>query len=116
MKKLIHATFFAIEGLKYALLKERAFRQEFVLLVIAIPSAYMISKSAEEMLLLIFFFVFVLIVELLNTALEKAIDRISPDTHPLSKIAKDCGAAAVLLSVLMALSFWGLKIFSYLNS
>src|SRR5579883_3376573 len=107
MKRIIRATTHAVRGLKEALLSEFAFQQECFVFLVAIFVACMAEVTSLERALLIGSITLVLLVELLNTALETIIDRISPEHHPLSKKAKDLGSAAVLLSILQAMVIWG---------
>ncbi|OYT93008.1 MAG: diacylglycerol kinase [Burkholderiales bacterium PBB3] len=85
---------------------ETAFRQEAVAAVLLVPLAFYLGRTWVEVSLLAGSVVLVMVVELLNTAVETAIDRIGPEWHDLSKRAKDMGSAAVLLSLLLALGIW----------
>ena len=85
---------------------ETAFRQEAILAVVLIPSACLLGRNWMEVSMLIAVVMLVLITELLNTAIETAIDRIGPEWHALSKRAKDMGSAAVLLSLLLCAGVW----------
>ncbi|MDP9902115.1 diacylglycerol kinase [Variovorax ginsengisoli] len=100
-----HATLISLNGLR-AGWGEPAFRQEAILAVFLIPAAFWLGRHWVETALLAGSIVLVMIVELLNTAVEAAIDRIGPEWHDLSKRAKDMGSAAVLLSVLLASGIW----------
>jgi diacylglycerol kinase (ATP) len=93
-------------GLIYAYREESAFRQELALGLILIPLAIVLSVSPIEKILLIASVVLVLIIELLNSSVEAAIDRISFEVHDLSKRAKDFGSAAVMLALLLCLMTW----------
>ncbi len=106
MKKIWNAFLNSIAGLKSAFKDERAFRQEFFLSIVLIPIACFLEVSSVERILLIFFVLFVLIVELINTAVEACIDRVGKKIHPLSKKAKDVGSSAVLLSIILAIVIW----------
>lgn len=105
IKRLKLAFSYSAQGLKSAY-TEPAFRIEVIAAAIAIPLALLASHSASERGLLIGSIFLVLIVELLNTAVETAINRISLETHPLSKKAKDIASAAVLLSIINAVFIW----------
>jgi diacylglycerol kinase (ATP) len=94
-------------GLKDAFLKEEAFRVQVLLCLVLIPTAIIIANSYQQLLLLLMSLFLVLIVELLNTAIELVIDRIGPEFHELSGRAKDIGSAAVALSMLVFLLVWG---------
>lgn len=93
-------------GLVYAVREESAFRQELTLAAILVPLAILLPCGAIERLMLIGSVVLVLIVELLNSSIEAAIDRISFEPHGLSKRAKDYGSAAVMLALLMCALVW----------
>jgi len=106
MRRIFAAAFYSIDGLKTAWRSEHAFRQELALFMLAIIVGLLLPVSILEKLLLIGIWVPVLIVELINSALEAIVDRVSLETHPLSKNAKDLGSAAVLLALLLALAVW----------
>lgn len=111
LKRIINAGGYSIEGLVDAFKTEAAFRQETALAAIMIPSSFFIQASAAEHCLLIASVLFVLLMELINTAIETLVERISPEIHPLSKRAKDIGSAAVFLSLINVTAVWGLIIF-----
>ena len=100
-----HATRYSLNGLR-AGWGEPAFRQEAVAACVLLPASFWIGRAWAEVALLAGSVLLVLIVELLNTAVEAAIDRIGPEWHDLSMRAKDMGSAAVLLSVLLAGGIW----------
>lgn len=107
LKRIISAVSYSIDGLCTAWKHEHAFRQE---LMVAIPGtvvALLLPVSVLEKLALIGVLVLVLVVELINSAIEAVVDRVSLDRNPLSKNAKDLGSAAVLLSFAFALVTWG---------
>jgi diacylglycerol kinase (ATP) len=106
VKRIFAAFFYSIQGFKAAWRTEHAFRQELFLLIPAAVIALLLPVSPLKKLVLIGVFVMVLIVELLNSAVEAIVDRISLERHPLSKNAKDFGSAAVLLAFLLALATW----------
>ncbi|QWD85972.1 diacylglycerol kinase [Polynucleobacter asymbioticus] len=93
-------------GIVYAFQEESAFRQELFLLVVLSPVALLLPISPLEKCALIASLIMVLVVELLNSSVEAAIDRISFDHHDLSKRAKDFGSAAVMLALLIATLLW----------
>jgi diacylglycerol kinase (ATP) len=90
---------------------ETAFRQEVMAAIVLFPLAFWLGQNWLEVALLAGSVVLVMVVELLNTGIETAIDRIGPEWHSLSKRAKDMGSAAVLLSLLLSLAIWGAAIF-----
>lgn len=103
--RLWHAARYSLHGL-HAAWGEAAFRQEVLAAVVLLPAAFWLGQNWVERALLGASVVMVLVVELLNTGIEKAIDRIGPEWHDLSRRAKDMGSAAVLLSVLMCGAIW----------
>ena len=107
LTRVVRATLFSIAGLKAAWLGEAAFRQECALAIVMIPTAFWLGTSNLERLLLVASVVLVLIVELLNSAVEAVVDRVGSDHHELSGRAKDMGSAAVFLSLLLAAAVWG---------
>jgi diacylglycerol kinase (ATP) len=86
---------------------ERAFRLELLLAAVLVPTALLVPVSLVERVLLVGSVMLVLVVELLNSSVEAAIDRVSLERHPLSRRAKDLASAAVLLSLLLCLFVWG---------
>jgi len=105
LSRLMHAFGYSVEGLR-AGWGEAALRQEMVAAVLLLPLAFWVGQTWLEVALLCGAVVLVLIVELLNTGIETAIDRIGPEWHALSKRAKDMGSAAVLLSLLLCGGIW----------
>ena len=112
LKRIFSAFFYSIDGLKSAWKHEHAFRQELALFVAGALVALVLKVSAFEKLVLIAVLVLILIVELINSALEAVVDRISLERHPLSKNAKDFGSAAVLLACLLAAATWAVVLFN----
>ena len=108
IRRIVNATFFSLAGLRTAWRSEAAFRQECVLVAVLIPTAFWLGTNAVERALLIGSCFVVLIVELLNTAVEFVVDRVGSDHHPLSGHAKDLGSAAVLVSLALLAVTWGL--------
>ncbi|MGH1484917.1 MAG: diacylglycerol kinase [Cellvibrionaceae bacterium] len=104
--RLYKATGYSIQGLKSTFRYEQAFRLEVYILVILIPLAFWLGNTPIEYCFLIGSWLFVMIVELLNSAVEAAIDRIGMEKHELSGRAKDIGSAAVMVSVFLALGIW----------
>ncbi|QJR15813.1 diacylglycerol kinase [Usitatibacter palustris] len=105
--RIIRAFFSSLAGLADAWNHESAFRQEILIAVVLIPAALFVQVTPAERVLLIGSVLLVLIVELLNSSVEAAIDRISLDLHSLSKRAKDLGSAAVLVSLVLLGVVWG---------
>ena len=108
MRRVWNALNYSLAGLRAAYACEDAFRQEVLLAALLIPVALLCPVSAVEKAVMIASVLLVIIVELLNSAVEAAIDRISLDRHLLSKRAKDVGSAAVLVALLNVLIVWAL--------
>jgi diacylglycerol kinase (ATP) len=108
IRRLWRATRYSIAGIRAAWTHEAAFRQEGLLTMILAPAAFWLGGSSVERLLLLGSCLIVLITELLNSAVEAAIDRISDDQHRLSARAKDLGSAAVFISLWLAGLIWSL--------
>ena len=100
-------------GLKFAYSEESAFRQELGLFLILLPIIILLDFTTVERVLLFATLILVLVVELLNSGLEAAIDRISFENHALSKRAKDLGSAAVMVSLFSCIFCWVLVLISY---
>jgi diacylglycerol kinase (ATP) len=105
LDRVWHAAGFSLSGLR-AGWAETAFRQEALAAFVLIPAAFWLGNGWIELALLAGSVLLVLIVELLNTGIETAIDRIGPEWHELSKRAKDMGSAAVLLSLVLCGGIW----------
>jgi diacylglycerol kinase (ATP) len=106
VRRLMNATRYSLEGLAAAWRHENAFRQELVLCIVLLPIAFWLPLPGAEKVLLIGSLLLVLIVELLNTAVEAAVDRDSVEINPLGKRAKDYGSAAVMIALLLAGLTW----------
>ena len=106
VQRIVHATGYSIAGLSAAWRHESAFRQECALAVVMLPAAWWVGRNWIEVALLAGSVMGVLIVELLNSAIEAVVDRVSAELHPLSKRAKDIGSAAVMLSIVNAAVVW----------
>ncbi len=105
--KRIYAAFsYSMQGFRTAWKSEHAFRQELMLAIPAAIAALLLPVPALHKLALIAVLTLLLIVELINSAIEAAIDRVSLEPHPLSKNAKDLGSAAVFLALLLAVATW----------
>lgn len=104
--RLLRAFGYSCDGLRTTFAKEAAFRQECIAAAVLVPLAIVIAPDRAMMALMIASVFLVLIVELLNSALEAAIDRFGPERHPLAKHAKDAGSAAVLLALILTALVW----------
>jgi diacylglycerol kinase (ATP) len=109
--RLVNAFNYSRAGLQEAYRNEEAFRQEVLLAVILIPLAFWLESEMIERSIMIACVMLVIIVELLNSAIEATVDRISLDDHNLAKRAKDIGSAAVLMSLLNLVVVWLLILF-----
>lgn len=105
LSRVWHALGYSLQGL-HAAWSEKAFRQEVCLAAVLLPSAVWLGQSWLEVLALMATVVLVLVVELLNSAVEATVDRVGLEWHSLSKKAKDLGSAAVLLSLLLCAGAW----------
>ncbi|OIQ89779.1 diacylglycerol kinase [mine drainage metagenome] len=108
VRRLINAFGYSLEGFKAAFKHEDAFRQEVFLTLILVPLAFYLDKSPVEKALMIASVLLVLIVELLNSAIEAAVDHTSTEHHALAKQAKDIGSAAVFIALSIMAMVWGL--------
>ena len=106
LRRILSATRNSLEGFVAAVRHEDAFRQELVMAVVLVPVGLWLGRDGLERALLVASVIFVLVVELLNSAVEATVDRISYDNHRLAKRAKDIGSAAVMLSIGMAAMTW----------
>ena len=102
------ATHWSWRGLKHAFANETAFRQEMLVSFFLIPLGLWLGKSPAEKVCLAGSLLLVLIIELLNSSLEAAVDRIGQEEHPLAGQAKDMGSAAVFISLLNVLLVWSI--------
>lgn len=114
LSRVIHAFGYSLQGLQAAM-SEPAFKQEAYLALVLLPLSFYFGTTWVEISLLSGSVVFVLIVELLNTGLESAIDRVGPQWHDLSKRCKDLGSAAVLLSILLCMGIWLSSLFIHFS-
>lgn len=106
LQRIWRAAFYSLDGFRAAIRHEHAFRQELLLCVALLPLAVWLPLSPLERAVLIATLLLVLIVELLNSAIEAVVDRVSLDDHDLSKRAKDFGSAAVFMSLTMVVVAW----------
>ena len=111
LKRLWLATGHSLRGLRLSYSSEAAFRQEVWLAVVLLPLAFFLGESAVERAMLAGSVLVLLIVELLNTAIEAVVDRIGLERHALSGFAKDAGSAAVMLTLALVALTWGLILF-----
>src|SRR5689334_51135 len=111
LRRIWNALSYSLDGLGAALRHEHAFRQELFLAAILIPVAFFVPAGGTGKALMIAAVLLVLIVELLNSAIEAAVDRISLENHLLAKRAKDIGSAAVFLSLINVAVVWALILF-----
>ena len=110
LNRVWHAFGYSLAGLR-AGWGETAFRQEALLALVLVPTAFWLGRTWLETAVLVAVVVAVMVVELLNTGIETAIDRIGPEWHQLSKRAKDMGSAAVLLSLLLCGGVWAAAVY-----
>lgn len=111
IKRILNAFVFSWQGFKAAFKHEEAFRQEALVFLIAVPLALWLGSTGLEKALLIGAVLILMIVELLNSAIEAVVDRAGNDWNELAGRAKDMGSAAVLLATLNALLIWGFILF-----
>ena len=111
-KRLINAFGFSMQGFKAAYKHEEAFRQEVLVLALAIPLGIWLGDTAVEIILLIGCVLLLLIVELINSAIEATVDRFGGEHNELSGRAKDMGSAAVLVTTILAAMTWLLILFT----
>ncbi|HEY0907184.1 MAG TPA: diacylglycerol kinase [Methylophilus sp.] len=108
IRRLVNAFGYSMDGFKAAYQHEDAFRQEVWLSLLLIPLAFYLESEALHRILMVGSVLLVMIVELLNSAVEAVVDRVSIERHALAKRAKDIGSAAVLLALVNLLVVWGL--------
>ncbi len=107
---IVDATRFSVKGIVATAKTEAAFRQELFVAIILIPTACFLPVGAVNRILMITSLLLILLVELLNSALESIVDMVSPDYHKLAGKAKDCGSAAVMFSLFIAGVVWALSL------
>ena len=112
LRRLFNALGYSLEGFKAAFKHEDAFRQEVFLAFLLIPLGVYLGSNAIEQALMVASVLLVLIVELLNSAIEAAVDHTSTDHHALAKRAKDIGSAAVFIALSIVVVVWGLILFN----
>jgi diacylglycerol kinase (ATP) len=106
MQRLAHATGYSMAGLAAAWRHERAFRLECTFAAVLVPAAWWLGRTWTETALLASSVLLVLVIELINSAIEAVVDRVSAELHPLSKRAKDIGSAAVMVSIIICAMLW----------
>ena len=111
IRRIWNAALYSMAGMRAAWKGETAFRQELMLCVVMVPAAFWLGDSAVERSLLIGTCLLVLVVELLNSAIEAVVDRIGADRHELSGRAKDTASAAVFIALCLTVVCWGLILF-----
>ena len=114
IKRVFAAIVYSLDGFRTAWRYEHAFRQELMVAIPGVILAFLLPVTRLEKLALIASLALVLIVELLNSAIEAVVDRVSLDKHSLSKNAKDLGSAAVMLSLALAVVTWGVVLYPLL--
>jgi len=116
IRRIFKACSYSLQGLRSAFRTEHAFRQELMLAAPAALVALLLPVPALHKLALIGVLMLVLIVELINSAIEAVVDRVSLERHPLSKNAKDFGSAAVMIALMLALATWAVILWPLLVS
>jgi diacylglycerol kinase (ATP) len=113
IKRIINAFGYSMKGLRAAFKHESAFRQETALLIILLPVAILLGQNIVDYSILIGSLLLVMIVELLNSALEAVVDRVGDEHHKLAGRAKDMGSAAVFVSLVNVGVIWSMYVFQY---
>ncbi len=106
LKRILKAAVYSWQGFKAAYRYEEAFRQELLLTILLFPASFFIAETAVELVLLLGSVLFLLTVEILNSAIEAVVDRFGDELHDLSGRAKDMGSAAVLLAIVTLILTW----------
>jgi diacylglycerol kinase (ATP) len=106
IKRIYLAALNSFRAFKWLFKNESAFKQELALLILAVVISFMLDVSRTEQVMLVLAIVFIIFTEVVNTAIEAVVDRIGLEIHPLSGLAKDLGSAAVMLSMVIAISIW----------
>ncbi|MCW1873243.1 diacylglycerol kinase [Erwinia sp. INIA-01] len=115
LTRIVKAAGYSWKGIRAAWQHEAAFRQEAIAAIVAILIACWLDVDAVTRVLLIGSVVMVIIVEILNSAIEAVVDRIGSEIHPLAGRAKDMGSAAVLLSIILAIFVWAMLLIAHLR-
>ncbi len=111
IKRIFYASLYSWQGFKSAITNESAFQQEFITVILLGGLSFFLDVTAYEQLAMIISLIAVLIVEILNSAIECIVDRVGTEHHVLSGRAKDYGSLAVLLSILIAVAIWAVILF-----
>jgi diacylglycerol kinase (ATP) len=111
LNRLVRATVVSLIGLREVYRSEPAFRQELLVLLLVIPTAWLLTSVGVERALLIGSWMLVIVVEMVNSAIEAAVDRIGKERHELSRKVKDLGSAAVFCSIVLSAAVWILVLF-----
>ena len=109
-------TLYALSGIKAMWRDEKSFRIEIFIIIPLFIAIWFLPLSSIEQIILGMSLLFILAMECLNSAIEACIDLVSPDFHPLAKIAKDCGSAAVFISICSAVLAWGVILFGAVSN
>jgi len=112
LNRLARATVVSLIGLRDVYRAEPAFRQELLVLLLVIPTAWLLTNTGVERALLIGSWMLVLVVEMVNSAIEATVDRFGTERHELSRKAKDFGSAAVFCAIVLSVAVWMLVLFS----
>ena len=115
LKRVFKATYCSYLGFKAAVKEEAAFRQELLLAIVMFPFSFWLAENLIHWAVLVSALLIVLIVELLNSAIEALTDRVSTERHVLSGRAKDMGSAAVTLSLTIVAVIWGVSLYLKLS-
>jgi diacylglycerol kinase (ATP) len=116
IKRIINAFGYSMKGLRAAFKHESAFRQETVLLIILLPIAFLLGQNIVDYSILIGSLMLVIIVELLNSAVEAVVDRVGDEHHKLAGRAKDIGSAAVFVALVNVGVIWSMYVFQYFRT
>ena len=106
LRRIFHAFMHSIDGIIATYKSESAFRQDILLCVLATVLLCFLDVSGLSRIIMLFSLVFIIIAEMINTAIETIIDRIGPEIHPLSKKAKDIGSAIVMITIICVCALW----------
>jgi diacylglycerol kinase (ATP) len=112
LMRLLYASQYSWQGLKAALANEAAFKQEFLATIILTIVTFFLDITAVEQIAMIISLILVLIVEILNSAIECVVDRVSTERHTLSGRAKDYGSLAVLMAIIIVALIWSVILLS----